>query len=135
MGQKHQVFLIARITPHGQPLGVTRYRCIAALHDKWCFGRLPLIAAARFMMLIKQKENANLIRQEIHGLHGLYGTSGTPEISDVQCSFVRFLLHSAWTSDLNDNNPYDARSHRLPASWGTTILGMEKLFRSQIPLS
>lgn len=127
MGQRHQVFLIARVTPHGKPLGETRYRCIAAFHHQWCYGRLPLRAATRFITLIKQKENAEIIREEINDIHGLYGEFGTlPELPEVPCPFAHFLMHSAWTSDLNDPMEfYESRGCVLPAGMGTRHGGTE----------
>lgn len=127
MGQRHQVYLIARVTPHGKPLGETRYRCIAALHHQWCYGRLPLQAATRFINLIKQKENAEIIREEINDIHGLYGEFGTlPELPEVPCPFAHFLMHSAWTSDLNDPKEfYESRGCVLPAGMGTRHGGTE----------
>ncbi|KAF8800188.1 hypothetical protein BYT27DRAFT_7342549 [Phlegmacium glaucopus] len=118
MGQRHQAYLIARITPHGQPLGETRYRCIAALHHQDCWGRLPLRATTRFMTLIKQKENAKIIREEIHSIHGLYGTFGTPpKLPAVPCPFAHFLVHSAWSSNLNYPDEFPASGSRMiPAS-------------------
>ena len=129
MGQRHQVYLIARVTPHGKPLGETRYRCIAALHHQWCYGRLPLRAATRFITLIKQKENAEIIREEINNIHGLYGIFKTPpKLPTVPCPFAHFLMHSAWTSDLSDSkNFYESRGSILPAGMGTKQGGMEFL--------
>lgn len=122
-----QIYLIARITPQGKPLSETKYRCIAALQHEWCYGRLPLEAAARFITLIKQKENAEIIREEIHGIHGLYGIFGTlPELPDVPCPFAHFLMQSAWTSDFDDPKKcYGSNtSYALPASMNTfTLMG------------
>ena len=60
-------------------LGETRYRCIL-----WCYGgMLP-----NSFTLIKQKENAEMTREEIHSIRGLYGTFRTPvELSEVLCLF------------------------------------------------
>src|SRR5882757_4769909 len=117
--QRH---LIARITPHGKPLGETRYRCIAAFHHQRCCGRLPLNAATRCITLMKQKENAEIIREEINSIHGLYGTfESLPEIPVVPCPFTHFLMYSAWTSDLNDpNHFYESDGLVLLAGTGTT---------------
>ena len=131
MGQRHQVYLIARVlsrvAPHGKPLDKTRYRCIAALHHQWCYGRLPLWATTRFITLIKQKENAEIIREEINNIHGLYGIFRTPpKLPEVPCPFVHFLMHSAWTSDLNDPKEfYESSATVLPAGMGTRQGGME----------
>ena len=50
---RHQVFLIARIKPHGKPLSETRYRCVGAFHHRWCYGHLELMAGTRYITLIK----------------------------------------------------------------------------------
>jgi hypothetical protein len=128
MGHRHQVFLIARVAPHGKPLGETRYRCIAALHHQMCFGHLPLQAATRFITLIKQKENAEIIREEINNIHGLYGIFRTPpEVPEVPCPFAYFLMLSAWTSDLNvdpTTNYISDSADELPAGMGSREGGM-----------
>ena len=129
MGRRHQVYLIARITPHGEPPGETKYRCIAALHHQCCYGRMPLRAATRFFTLIKQKENAEIVREEIQSIHGLYGRFGTfesPELPDIPCPFVSFLMQSALSSDLSDTEDcYGSDSCQvLSASMGTLEGGM-----------
>lgn len=102
MDRSHQVFLIARIRPHGSPPGVRKYRCIAALHDKQCYGRGPLRATHRFLTLVRQKENAEIVRAEIRSLDGKYGRSGSPpSIPDVPCPFAATLLLFAWKVDLD----------------------------------
>ena len=63
MGQRHQAFAVARVVPHGETKPY--YRCIAVIHHQWCYGRLPLRAARRCLTLIKQKDNAEIIREEI----------------------------------------------------------------------
>jgi hypothetical protein len=77
--------------------------------------------------LIKQKENAEIIREEINNIHGLYGIFGTPpELPNVPCPFTHFLMHSAWTSDLSDPNEfYESNGIVLPAGMGTEEGGME----------
>ena len=59
MGQRHQLFIIARLRPYGAaedspPL----YRCVAAFHSQWLYGCLALRSARRILTLIKKKENA-----------------------------------------------------------------------------
>ena len=129
MGQRHQAYLIARVTPHGKPLDETRYRCIAALHDQWCYGRLPLKATTRFITLIKQKENAEIVREEINNIHGLYGIlRNPPKVPEVPCPFSHFLLHSAWTSDLSDpKHFYESRASVVSAGTRTGQEGMESM--------
>ena len=127
MGRRHQVYLIARITPYRCPLKVTRYRSIAALYHQWCYSRLPLQAATRFITLIKQKENADIIREEIRSIHGLYGIFQTsPEIPIVPCPFAHFLMFSAWTSDFNNPKEiHESSGITLSAAMGTSEGGTE----------
>jgi hypothetical protein len=92
------------------------------LHHQCCHGHLPLKAATRFITSIKQKENAEIIREEINNIHGLYGIFGTPpELPEVPCPFAHFLMYSAWTSDFNDPEKiYKSSGAVLPAGMGTT---------------
>lgn len=108
MGQRHQAFLIARIIPHGQT--EARYRCIGAFHSQWCYGTLPLKATRRFLTLIKQPCNAEIVRYEISQIHGKYGRRGDkePKIVDIPCPYSLFLLGSAWNVDLDPSNYYAA---------------------------
>jgi hypothetical protein len=95
MGQRHQAFIITRVIPHGgtKPL----YRCIAAFHHQWCYGKLPLQATRRLLTLVKQKDNAEIIRAEIQSIHGKYGTIGTkPKIPSVPCPYIALLLAISW---------------------------------------
>ncbi|KAJ6515985.1 hypothetical protein C8R45DRAFT_1141312 [Mycena sanguinolenta] len=99
MGQRHQVFLVARVTARSatQP----RYRCIGAYHHQWCYGRLPLMAARRFLTLIKQEDISRLVREELRALQGKYGEGITePHMPDVPCPYTTFLVASAWCVDL-----------------------------------
>ena len=115
MGQRHQVFLIARVKSkaHGETLAETRYRCIAALHHQWCYGRLPLRAARRFLTLAKQVDNAQIIREELRNFDN--ATS-----SKIPCPYSLFLLASAWTVDLTPGEEYNSRGHILSAEMGSS---------------
>lgn len=107
MGQRHQTFIIARIIPHGQT--AAKYRCIGAFHSQWCYGTLPLKATLRFLTLIKQPANAEIIRYEISETNGKYGRWGEkPRLVDVPCPYSLFLLGSAWNVDLDPSNYYAA---------------------------
>lgn len=66
MGQQHQAYLIAQIlsTDDSQ----ARYKCVAAIHHQWCYGRLPLQAARRFITLAEQDPNARIICAELDRL-------------------------------------------------------------------
>jgi hypothetical protein len=102
MGQRHQAFVIARVIRHGETQ--RKYRCIAALHHQWCYGRLPLLATRRFLTLVKQKDNAEIIRSEIQSIDGKYGPgSKQPKIPKVPCPYTTLLLATSWTTNLEDS--------------------------------
>lgn len=108
MGQRHQVFLIARVVPHNSPQGEARYRCVGAFHHQWCYGRLPLRATHRLLTLFKNEDNAEIIREELRVIQGRYGRPRTaPAMPPVPCPYTTFLLASSWTIDLEDpTEPY-----------------------------
>ncbi|EDR04956.1 uncharacterized protein LACBIDRAFT_330180 [Laccaria bicolor S238N-H82] len=115
MGQRHQAFLIARVKSkaHGETPAETRYRCIAALHHQWCYGRLPVKAARRFLTLVKQKDNAQIILEELRNFDN--ATS-----SKIPCPYSLFLLTSAWTVDLTPGEEYNSGGSILSAEMGSS---------------
>ncbi|KAI0062141.1 hypothetical protein BV25DRAFT_1778057, partial [Artomyces pyxidatus] len=93
------VFVIARILPHGDAPMSPRYRCIAAFHHQFCYGSLPVRATHRFITLVKQKENTEIIAAELITILGLYGRwDEEPKIPRVPAPFVTFLLATCWTT-------------------------------------
>ncbi|EIW54433.1 uncharacterized protein TRAVEDRAFT_132351 [Trametes versicolor FP-101664 SS1] len=101
MGQRHQVFLIARVRPkHGDPA----YRCIAAFHHQWCYGSLPLSAMYRFFRLVTRPENAAILREELREMDGKYGNAHqeSDPVPRAPCPYGVSLLATAWTTDLPD---------------------------------
>jgi hypothetical protein len=104
MGQRHQAFVIARVRPHsGDSSTPPKYRCIAAFHHQWCYGRLPLHATHRFITQVKQKDNAEIIRSEIAAIQGKFGRWGEePALPRFPCPFTAFLLATNWSVDLED---------------------------------
>lgn len=109
MGQRHQVFIIARVRPNdGKP---ARYRCIAAMHHQWCYGRLPLRAAHRFISLAKQPLNSTLIDIDLLAIQNRWPSDDIPTLNDTlslaPCAYISYLLHTAWNVDLEDpSEPY-----------------------------
>ena len=104
MGQRHQVFLIARVNSKAHektPAKICHYRCIAAFHHQWCYGRLPLKAARRFLTLAKQKDNAQIIREELRNFDNATSLH-------VPCPYSLFLLATAWTVDLTPGSEYNS---------------------------
>ncbi|RPD62079.1 hypothetical protein L226DRAFT_571451 [Lentinus tigrinus ALCF2SS1-7] len=126
MGQRHQVFLIARVRPHGAPADHPgNRRCIAAFHHQWCYGSLPLRAMRRLVTLIQQPDNATIVRAEVRDIQGKYGSYGAegPCIPDVPCPFTTSLLAMAWTADIEDganiqSSGTSLENDILPASMG-----------------
>ncbi|KAK0486928.1 hypothetical protein EDD18DRAFT_1360140 [Armillaria luteobubalina] len=124
MGQRHQVFAIAKVIPKGDTSAY--YRCVAAWHHQWCYGTLPLKATRRFLTILKQKDNAEIVLDEIRRVQNKYGRwQEEPELPDLPCSYISFLMGSAWNVDLED--PADPYFHRgtflgsiLEADMGST---------------
>jgi hypothetical protein len=104
MGQRYQAFVIARVRPHSTDSSAPpRYRCIAAFHHQWCYGRLPLIATNRFITQVKQANNAEIIRTEIAATQSKYGRwKQEPQLPRIPCPFTAFLLATNWSVDLED---------------------------------
>ncbi|KAI0321732.1 hypothetical protein OF83DRAFT_1168141 [Amylostereum chailletii] len=103
MGQRHQIFLIARVRPHGDVNTQPRYRCVAVLHQQWCYGRLPLKGARRFMTLVSQEDNAKIVSSELDAIQGKYGSCGEeePKIPHTPCPYLSYLLATSWCVDLD----------------------------------
>ncbi|KIY67805.1 hypothetical protein CYLTODRAFT_375353 [Cylindrobasidium torrendii FP15055 ss-10] len=100
MGQRHQAFAIAKVVPHGGARAY--YRCVAAWHHQWSYGRLPLHAANRFCQLLRQKDNASIVLHEIAAIDGKYGRRGKePKIPATPCVYIAWLLGQAWNIDLD----------------------------------
>ncbi|KAG7449251.1 uncharacterized protein BT62DRAFT_929226 [Guyanagaster necrorhizus] len=124
MGQRHQVFAIAKLIPKGDTKAY--YRCIAAWHHQWCYGTLPLKAARRFLTLLQQKDNAEIVLDEICRVQNKFGRwRKKPELPNLPCSYISFLMGSAWNADMDD--PADPYFHRgtflgsiLDADMGST---------------
>lgn len=91
----HNVFLIAQVKARGSQ--DPAYRCVGGYHKHDCYGSLPLRALLRFFTLLRQSDNADIIREEIHALDGQYGQPGEdPKSPNVPCRFLSTVLGSAW---------------------------------------
>lgn len=97
---RHQAYLIAKVVPHESTK--PNYRCIGAIHHQLCSASRPLSATLRFLKLIKQPENLEIVREEIKALKGKYGgyLRQRPLIPAVPCPFTSFLMISTWAVDL-----------------------------------
>ncbi|KZT38681.1 hypothetical protein SISSUDRAFT_963726, partial [Sistotremastrum suecicum HHB10207 ss-3] len=71
MGSRHQLFIIARIRPAGES-NKSYYYCLVHIHHQSLSGTGPLKAVLTFINLIKQPENARVVRQELQAAHNKY---------------------------------------------------------------
>ncbi|SJL09184.1 uncharacterized protein ARMOST_12560 [Armillaria ostoyae] len=110
MGQRSQTFAIAKVVPYGETKAY--YRCVAAWHHQWCYGILPLLAARRLLTLLEQRENAEIVLDELRRLQGQYGRQESQDIP-----------WSAWNVDIN--NPFKSYFHR--ASFQGSLLPADML--------
>ena len=105
MGQRQQAFIIAKVKPRGSTQA--RYWCIAAYHHQWCYGTLAVWAAHRLLTLVKQPENAEIIREELRSIDGKYEVVkqrlATPSIP---CPFIATLLGTSWDVGLSSEDVY-----------------------------
>ncbi|KAK7030233.1 hypothetical protein VNI00_014250 [Paramarasmius palmivorus] len=102
MGQRHQAFLIARLTPHGERTNA-HYRCIAAIHHQWCCGCVPLSGTRRFLALVKNPDNAVILLDEICRAQGKYGRQGEePKVPEAAFPYAQMLLTLAFFLDVDD---------------------------------
>ena len=77
------------------------------------------------MTLIKQEDNATIIREELCAIDGLYGRF-KPPIPDILCPFTHFLLLSAWSTELKDKEEsYKSSVIPLKAGMGSMEGGMD----------
>lgn len=116
MGQRHQIFVVARVSVSpGQP---RQYRCIAALHHRWHYGISPLYSANSFKRLARVRENAALIEEELSTYHERLGNDKSPA---RPCPYTSMLAQSAYSVDLmRDGYPYFANVSVLEANMGSS---------------
>ncbi|KAF6756020.1 hypothetical protein DFP72DRAFT_307364 [Ephemerocybe angulata] len=71
MGQRHQIYIIARppLKAREKP---GKYRCIAAFHHQWYYGELPLKGTNRFKHLARREANAVLIESEVQSFYSRF---------------------------------------------------------------
>jgi hypothetical protein len=90
----------ARVVPQGATK--PQYWCVAAFHHQFCYRILPPLATRCLLTLIKQKDNAKIIRFKIESIHEKYGTMGEkPDIPDIPCPYIALLLAICWTVNLD----------------------------------
>ncbi|OJT06538.1 hypothetical protein TRAPUB_2615 [Trametes pubescens] len=105
MGANFQVFLIANVPAHG---GGYSYQCVGAFNHYYCFGVRPLRALYRFFSLLRVRENAALVRDELRSF-STWNLQDDPLEAwmnpAVPCPYAVSLLSIAWTIDL-EHLPY-----------------------------
>ncbi|KAJ8519780.1 hypothetical protein ONZ45_g3297 [Pleurotus djamor] len=104
MGQRHQVFLISKVIPHGPLDAKPNYRSLGGYHHQWCYGRLPPKATRRFVSLVSQKDNAEIIQLELDDIQGKYHKRNgvKPAFPKIPCPYLMSILAMAWDFDLDD---------------------------------
>ena len=107
MGQRHQVFAIARVPNRDKKF---RYRCVAAYQHQWCYGYKPLQATKRFMTLLKQPDNGDIVRAELFRFwpvpHIMASPEDNPYKEEVPCPYIAALLAMSWDVELTAEAPY-----------------------------
>lgn len=106
MGANLQVFLIAEVPI---PEGRSFYQCVGAFNHHYCFGIRAVRALYRFFSLLRVRENAALVRDELRSF-AQWNLRGDAPLETwmnpaVPCPFAVSLLSIAWTTDL-EHLPY-----------------------------
>ena len=101
------MFLIATVRPYGSGAETPGHRgsrrCVSAYHHQLSERSIPLCGVSRFITLMKNPENASIVREELRALEGKYGAQGreSPTIPDAPCPYTASLLASAWSTNLD----------------------------------
>lgn len=114
MGQRHQLYYIARVRKApGEP---KEYRCVAAFHHQWCYGRKPLHCVNRFKRLARVKANAALIQRDLD----LY-SEGVERSTKTPCPYISLLAGAAYTLDVDQefSTPFSQTRCDIAANGGT----------------
>lgn len=98
MGRRHQCFAIARVVPYGYPDSQPKFRCVAAYHNQYCQDAQPLEAIRRFVTLLQQTENAEVVQAEVKNIQRKYGRRlREPAIPRYPCPFTLSILGIAYS--------------------------------------
>ncbi|KAF5324429.1 hypothetical protein D9611_004055 [Ephemerocybe angulata] len=103
MGQRHQIYIIARppLKAGGKP---GEYRCIAAFHHQWYYGKLPLKGTNRLKHLARREANAALIENEVQSFYSRFDPKERDE--SCPCPYTTHLAKIAFDlspSELDDH--------------------------------
>lgn len=79
----------------------------------------------KFLTLIKEKDNVQIVKEEIRAIQGKYGPAKSePKFPAIPCPYTTFLLASAWNVDLEVRNltvvDSDAKRKRKQSSLSNT---------------
>lgn len=88
-----------------------------------------MYATARFIRLLKNEHNSEIVRHELAAIQGKYGRSGQkPRMINAPCGYLAFLLAQAWNFDLEDNyiSGTSFLNSLLPADMGSMDGGMSR---------
>ncbi|KAJ8472358.1 hypothetical protein ONZ45_g16679 [Pleurotus djamor] len=121
LGQRHQVYLIARVIPHDSTSGEALYRSLGGFYDQRCYDQRPVQGTRRFINLISQPQNAAVIRFEVGALQGRYSKQNglDPAFLRIPCPYLLYVLAMAWNFDveaetfLPDLNGYSVETHLI----------------------
>ncbi|KAI3609350.1 hypothetical protein WG66_010650 [Moniliophthora roreri] len=110
MSEPHKAFLIARLIPSSSKGEQSKayYRCIAAFQHRWSYTFPQIAAVRRFLDLLSNAENANIVRDEIRRAQGKYARQGKrPAMPALSFPYTQFLFSQAWNMDIdNPSTPY-----------------------------
>ncbi|EJD35717.1 hypothetical protein AURDEDRAFT_188646 [Auricularia subglabra TFB-10046 SS5] len=104
MGQRHQIFVIARIQG--------RYRCIAAFHSQWLYGQMVVKAAARLIKAFINPMNARAIASELASLDELdteaiaHADNDDHENPAILCPYLTGLCLTCSRVDMEEGRLY-----------------------------
>ncbi|KPM39230.1 hypothetical protein AK830_g7357 [Neonectria ditissima] len=70
MGQRHQLFVIARLGNH--------YRPLAAIHHQWLYGVSALRSCRRLLRIFSDASNRTALKHELHLAAGFFKDRGPP---------------------------------------------------------
>lgn len=70
MGQRHQLFVIARIGKY--------YRPLAAIHHQWLYGMSALRSCRRLLRIFSDPSNRNALKHELHLAVDFFDKRGPP---------------------------------------------------------
>jgi hypothetical protein len=127
MGQRHQIYLIARVNLK-QGETTAAYRCVAAVHHQWCYRSNPLEGVRKLEKLLKHQEATSLLREELRRYPEVIETN-----PDHPCPYAEWVLQNAFSRaniDVTESNFLDF-SRILKATNKVVTICTSRLARAQ----